>query len=199
MTTIAEGRPSRATQPKFRRLDAAAIAEAARQPVVDELQAIEDDRERLVAAAGICTSLEPEVERLRKERDDLLLSAAIYDRVRGVNHAAGVGRTILSRLKREIAGGAIPTVDGTTSVPDYDALARAAKKAGLKHRRDALEKLPDVAEEQITLRARLQAAKEIRNDLVVKLVDAGDMAAVEAASIIGTTEGRVSLMRSASA
>lgn len=188
-STRAQGRPSRAKH-DVRGIDTAAIAAQARETALGRLSGDQDPQEALAQAVALIADLEPKVEALRLERNELALSATIYDNVRGVFNYAGVSRNMISRLKRDLAGGAVPTRPGITQ-PDNEELVRIAKEKGLPHRTDWAERLPDVAEQWTALDAELRAAREIRNELVVALVNNGDLAPSQAAKIIGRGQARV--------
>lgn len=180
-------RPSRATQPQFRRLDPKAITLATRTETLASLGQIDDLRERRTAALQILADADRALPRLRARRNRLAASAALYDRIRGVNHAAGVNRTSMVHIKQAALGGRPIPLKGDTESVDHEESARLAQENGLEHIEGAITKLPAVAEKVLRLTAAAEAARQVRDETTAALIERGEERKTDAAAAIGRT------------
>lgn len=176
---------------RITRIDAAAITEAAAQQVREQLDAIHEVSDRLDAAVKIVTECEKDLPALREERTELALSLYAYDGIRSVWASAGLSKSGFAKIRAKHFKQGVPTIDGSRKV-DRESLPKIAKKAGVRHRKNALELLPRVATDVVALEARAEAAREIRNALALSLIVDGSMRQLDVAKLIGTTQARVS-------
>lgn len=188
-------RPSRATQPKITRIDAAAIAAEAAAEVTAELERTEDLFARVAAARQVIDHAEAQLDRLRARRDAMAVSLHLYDNVRAVNTMCGLGRTQMSKITREAVGGhEAPVVPGSDATIDRAAYAALAERFRVRRydKDKALRDLPVVSAEVVRLNARAAAARKVRDDAAVALLKAKKITKTEAADLMGRVRSLVS-------
>jgi hypothetical protein len=184
VSSLADGRPSRAKHPQVRRPDVAALREQGRESARARLDRTKEPVGVLRDAVDAIADLEPKVERLRNERNEIALAAVVYHDARGVFHAAGIARNAMTKIKLAFAE--------SDSLPSVDELRQRARNVGIPEHADWTERLPDVAEQWVRLDAELAELKEIRNRIVVEQIRSGALAGVDAAAITGVGQARIS-------
>lgn len=166
-------------RPKMPKMDVARIRTEESLAVTRTLDSIEDPTRRLVKASRIIAAaesfLDDATDDMPAGRENhmrkLALSLAVHDGALSVERTIGISRYGFYRMKA------------------------AAKR--VSHHRNALEVLPQLAEQVYAARIRREVATLCRDELIVELTGAG-MTHAQAADLTGLTRSRVTQIVSAS-
>lgn len=174
-------------------IDASTLRAAAAAEVTTELAAIDDDVTRMRRAAEIIEAAETAAETFRTRRDRLVVSLVVFDHVRGANNLAGLGRTQVSKIRRQAIGGRQVPLRGEFPdlTVDKEAYERLAVECGVKKIPNAATKLPAVVAGLTSAEARADAARKIRDAAVVAVVRGGVRTPAEVSRMIGCDRARV--------
>ncbi|MFI8265332.1 hypothetical protein [Streptomyces sp. NPDC085665] len=147
-------------RPDFKTIKTDAI-----KAVEEELQAIVDPAERLVAASRISQDADAAHALAAKERDRCALSLEFFTRARAVDKSMGVARNAFDELRRSALG--LDRKKGL--LPAEEHKKAAAEAADIEFVEDAAQRLPDVARQAAAARARHLKAAAIRNETAAAL------------------------------
>lgn len=190
-------------RPRLEKLDVKPIIEQERRDVLVTLDSISDDRARLEYAVRIIAEANGVLAEKEPYLKALALSLALHEGARAVYDTFGQSRSGFYQFTERVLGDETvvddPKNPGKTkkvySWPGRpsgwtEEVRDRAKAKKIRFHRDAAVKLPEVAPIVVAAQARHDAAAEVRDALVVKLVDQG-LPPQEMADIIGRDRSRV--------
>lgn len=199
---LAEVKYTGSGRPKVPRLDTEHIRASERSAVQVTLDSIRSRNRRLQQACAIID----EANRIIRDNDGYLkalaLSLALHEGARAVYNACGLSRSAFYQMTEKALGDERKVHNPKTGRDEirYEwperpqvwtpAISERAKAKKVRFHRDAVTELPKYGELVYAARVRLEAATEIRDELVVELIDSGKTP-VEVGHLIGRDRSRV--------